>query len=87
MLHFLIGTALCIWIAERVAHYWIGWRENRQLARALRTPSCQGAVRAIWLALSRLRLPRDGIANRLRRYRHNDALNPMAPVGSVATAG
>ena len=22
MLHFLIGTAICIWIAERVAHYW-----------------------------------------------------------------
>lgn len=38
MLHFLIGLAVCIWIAERVAHYWMGWREDRQLARALKKP-------------------------------------------------
>ena len=38
MLHFLIGAAVCIWIAERVVHYWIGWRENRELTRALRPP-------------------------------------------------
>jgi hypothetical protein len=38
MLHFIIGLAVCIWIAERVTHYWIWWRENRELTRALRTP-------------------------------------------------
>ena len=38
MLHFLIGIALCIWIAERIAHYWMGWRENRELTRALKKP-------------------------------------------------
>ena len=32
MLHFLIGTALCIWIAERVTHY----LSERRLRRASR---------------------------------------------------
>ena len=36
MLHFVIGLALCIWIAERVWHYWIGWRWRRQQRRYVR---------------------------------------------------
>jgi hypothetical protein len=32
MLHFLIGTALCIWIAERIAHY-MHERRMRKLDR------------------------------------------------------
>ena len=33
MLHFLIGAAICIWIAERVTHYWREWRWRRQQRR------------------------------------------------------
>jgi hypothetical protein len=36
MLHFLIGTAVCIWIAERVTHYWGEWRWRRQQRRYVR---------------------------------------------------
>ena len=36
MLHFLIGTALCIWIAERVTHYVRPWRERRRQIRNMR---------------------------------------------------
>ena len=36
MLHFLIGLALCIWIAERVAHYCSEWRWRRQQRRYVR---------------------------------------------------
>jgi len=32
MLHFLIGTALCIWIAERIAHF-VHLRKQRQYDR------------------------------------------------------
>jgi len=38
MLHFLIGLALCIWIAERIAHYWSTWRLNRDVHRSLNYP-------------------------------------------------
>lgn len=30
MLHFVIGLAVCIWIAERVTHYIRSWREQRR---------------------------------------------------------
>jgi hypothetical protein len=30
MLHFLIGLAVCIWIAERVTHLSAPWRERRR---------------------------------------------------------
>jgi len=36
MLHFLIGLALCIWIAERIAHYWGPRRERRRQIRNMR---------------------------------------------------
>ena len=36
MLHFIIGTALCIWIAERVWHYCSEWRWRRQQRRYVR---------------------------------------------------
>ena len=36
MLHFIIGLAVCIWIAERVAHYWREWRERRRQISNLR---------------------------------------------------
>jgi len=38
MLHFLIGTALCIWIAERVWHYWSAIKLNRDVRRSLSYP-------------------------------------------------
>lgn len=79
MLHFLIVTALCIWIAERVTHYWMGWREDRQLARALRTPRAaseprRGLIVAGALVFIIL------LAVTLHYV-------PMAQVGSLATAG
>ena len=36
MLHFLIGLAVCIWIAERVTHYCSEWRWRRQQRRYVR---------------------------------------------------
>ena len=36
MLHFLIGTALCIWIGERLWHFCSEWRWRRQQRRYVR---------------------------------------------------
>ena len=36
MLHFIIGLAVCIWIAERVWHYCSEWRWRRQQRRYVR---------------------------------------------------
>jgi hypothetical protein len=49
MLHFLIGTALCIWIAERVTHYCSEWRHRKLVARMLSTTSPPGAERGLLL--------------------------------------
>jgi hypothetical protein len=38
MLHFLIGTAVCIWIAERAWHYASAWRLHRAARRSLQWP-------------------------------------------------
>jgi hypothetical protein len=49
MLHFIIGLAVCIWIAERVAHYWIGWRHRKLVARMLSTTSPPATERGLLL--------------------------------------
>jgi hypothetical protein len=49
MLHFLIGCALCIWIAERVAHYWGEWRHRKLVARMLSTTSPPATERSLLL--------------------------------------
>jgi hypothetical protein len=49
MLHFLIGTALCIWIAERVAHYWGERRHQKLVARMLNTTSSPATERGLLL--------------------------------------
>ena len=37
MLHFVIGLAVCIWIAERVTHWLHGRRYRKLVARMLST--------------------------------------------------
>jgi hypothetical protein len=49
MLHFLIGLALCIWIAERVAHYWSEWQHRKLVARMLSTTSPPATERGLLL--------------------------------------
>ena len=49
MLHFIIGTALCIWIAERVAHYCSEWRHRKLVARMLSTTSPPATERSLLL--------------------------------------
>ena len=49
MLHFLIGTALCIWIAERVVHYWSEWQHRKLVARMLSTTSPPATERGLLL--------------------------------------
>ena len=39
MLHFIIGVAICIWIAERVTHWLHGRRYRKLVARMLSTSS------------------------------------------------
>jgi hypothetical protein len=36
VLHFLIGVAVCIFIGERLWHYWSEWRFNRADRRYIR---------------------------------------------------
>ena len=35
MLHFLLGTALCLFIGERLVRYWSAWRLRRDERRYL----------------------------------------------------
>ena len=35
MLHFLAGIALCLFIGERLLHYWSAWRLRRATKRGL----------------------------------------------------
>jgi hypothetical protein len=35
MLHFLLGTALCLFIGERLVRYWSAWRRRRDERRYL----------------------------------------------------
>ena len=35
MLHFLLGTALCLFIGERLVRYWGAWRLRRATKRGL----------------------------------------------------
>ena len=37
MLHFLLGTALCLFIGERLVRYWSAWRLRRAVRRSLDT--------------------------------------------------
>jgi hypothetical protein len=38
MLHFLIGVALCLFIGERLVHYWSAYRLHRDVRRHLAWP-------------------------------------------------
>lgn len=38
MLHFLLGVALCLFIGERLVHYWSAYRLRRDTRRALAPP-------------------------------------------------
>ena len=49
MLHFLIGLAVCIWIAERIAHYWREWRHRKLVARMLSTTSSPATEQGLLL--------------------------------------
>jgi hypothetical protein len=38
MLHFLIGVAVCLFIGERLVHYWSAYRLHRAVRRSLAPP-------------------------------------------------
>ena len=46
MLHFLIGVAVCLFIGERLVHYWSAYRRRRAVRRgmALLRPTPQPPV-------------------------------------------
>ena len=55
MLHFLLGTALCLFIGERLVRYWSAWRLHRGCQRALDTrPLYQGIQPSRWPDVGRL---------------------------------
>jgi hypothetical protein len=55
MLHFLLGTALCLFIGERLVRYWSAWRLRRDERRLLRAKLYQAPPQPdLWPDVTRL---------------------------------